>query len=427
MQRPFVFGIVILGLSCAAWWGARNPVAGTEPPVIRAVLKQAPKSEVSTNAQVLVKTKIFEADRDVVNDAWTQLTKKADTEHKAEAAKSTFLQAAAFSDTLVTTVVAELSKHPRTSVKSEPSITVISGHVASFISGGEFAVPTIVGVGGTSGTTTSFRSFGTSMIVNPSVLNEGQIRLALTLEESSVDQSNSVAGIPGINVRRVNTNLLVNPGQAIVMVLPTQPSDAPTVTEAKSGVKRPVSPPSKKADDSAQRSLFVIVTAEIAKPMEAVLAAPTVLPASREDVHVLTPYAPIPWRADSLPSQFFPRVEAPNHLLPVTPWPSTLPMPYPVTPFPGAWPYAGPGNLGPFQPQPIELSRLQHLESAKHHLEQAGLTDDVAAVQKAIKLEQQSATRREVQRRERELEQLQKELDSLRGSLSEESDSSQSQ
>ena len=426
MQRPFVFGIVILGLSCAAWWGARNPVAGTEPPVNRAVLKQAPKSEIPINAQVLVKTRILEADQNAVNDAWTQLAKKADTEHKAEAAKSTFHQAAAFSESLVATVVAELSKHPRTSVKCEPSIKVGSGRVACFISGGEFAVPQIIGVGGSSGTTTTLRiCFGTSLEVKPTVLKDGQIRLALTLDESSINESNSVAGVPGLNVRRANTTQLVNPGQTIVMVLPTQPLGTPAGTEAKSGEKRTEPPPSKKVDDSAQRSLFVIVTAEIAKPMEADQAGPTVLPASVEDVAVLTPYTAIPWRSDLKPSDF-PSVVPPSYLPPVAPWPSALQIPNTVTPSPRAWPYAGPGYLAPTPPQPIELSRLQHLQSAKHHLEQAGLTDEVAAVQKAIKLEQQSATRRDVQRRERELEQMQKELDSLRRSLSEESESSQS-
>ena len=85
---------------------------------------------------------------------------------------------------------------------SEPVLTVMSGHPASFLSGGEFAVPTIVGVEGVGAQQTTFRGFGTSLVVTPIVLDRDLIRMTIAPEFSQLNACNTVHGIPGVDTRR---------------------------------------------------------------------------------------------------------------------------------------------------------------------------------------------------------------------------------
>ncbi len=102
-------------------------------------------------------------------------------------------------------------------ILSEPVLTVLSGHPASFLSGGEFAVPTIIGVDGAQGTSTTFRGFGTSVIVTPTVIDKDLIRMRIAPEFSAVNSGNSVGGVPGLDSRRVQTTVQLREGQTIAI------------------------------------------------------------------------------------------------------------------------------------------------------------------------------------------------------------------
>lgn len=102
-------------------------------------------------------------------------------------------------------------------VVEDARLITLSGQSAAFLSGGEFAVPTVVGIGGAQGQQTSFRGFGTSIITTPTVIDDDLIRLTIVPELSSVNSSNSVGGIPGLNVRRVQTQVELREGQTIVL------------------------------------------------------------------------------------------------------------------------------------------------------------------------------------------------------------------
>ena len=434
MRIRVVIAVGVLGLSCAAWWGARNAVIGTEPLVARPSIR-AVNSEVSNAAQVLVRTKILEADREAVSDVWKRLEKGATAERKAEAAGS-LVQARAFPENDVRTAVEELSKNPSTAVRCDLSIRVVSGYVASFNNGGKFGVPTIVGVGGSEGTTTTSRNFGTSLEVKPTVLAEGQIRLALSCEVSQIDESVTVAGVPGINVSRVNTNQLVAPGQAVVIVLPAHPEKKVTVKEANSAAKGTETTAAKKVSDPIERSLLLIVMPEVLKPMSDDHVAPiATVPQMVEGKSSFVPYSTYttqpPTLRQPLPP-YWPEGSAPGGVrdlllrtpeFPNAPWPPAQLVPFGTFPPPVASANPVPGFYSvPLSPP--ELTRLQHLQSAKVHLDQAGLADEAATVQTEIKREERSVAQRELQRRERELERLQTEIESLRRSLSEEAESS---
>ncbi len=117
----------------------------------------------------------------------------------------------------ISVLIDALANNNTVTILSEPALTVLSGRTASFLAGGEFAVPTIVGVGGAQGTSTSFRGFGTSLLVTPTVIDGDLIRLQIIPEFSSTNSGNAVNGIPGLNSRRLQTTVELREGQTIVL------------------------------------------------------------------------------------------------------------------------------------------------------------------------------------------------------------------
>jgi pilus assembly protein CpaC len=113
---------------------------------------------------------------------------------------------------------------------AEPNLTAISGESATFISGGEFPIPTGVtcqtsttGVIGQCVQTVSFKKFGISLNFTPVVLTEGRISLRVMTEVSEVSTENALQGgaggttIPSIKTRRAETTLEIPSGGSIAM------------------------------------------------------------------------------------------------------------------------------------------------------------------------------------------------------------------
>jgi pilus assembly protein CpaC len=113
---------------------------------------------------------------------------------------------------------------------AEPNLTAISGESATFISGGEFPIPTgVTCQTSTTGTigqcvqTVSFKKFGISLNFTPVVLTEGRISLRVMTEVSEVSTENALTGgqggttIPSIKTRRAETTLEIPSGGAMAM------------------------------------------------------------------------------------------------------------------------------------------------------------------------------------------------------------------
>jgi pilus assembly protein CpaC len=113
---------------------------------------------------------------------------------------------------------------------AEPNLTAISGESATFISGGEFPIPTGVtcqttttGGIGSCVQTVSFKKFGISLNFTPVVLTEGRISLRVMTEVSEVSTENALTGgaggttIPSIKTRRAETTLEIPSGGAMAM------------------------------------------------------------------------------------------------------------------------------------------------------------------------------------------------------------------
>src|SRR4030081_157185 len=113
---------------------------------------------------------------------------------------------------------------------AQPNLTAISGESATFISGGEFPIPTGVscqtttaGAIGQCVQTVSFKKFGISLNFTPVVLTEGRISLRVMTEVSEVSTENALLGgaggttIPSIKTRRAETTLEIPSGGSMAM------------------------------------------------------------------------------------------------------------------------------------------------------------------------------------------------------------------
>ena len=157
-------------------------------------------------------------------------------------------------------------------ILAEPTATVLSGRNVRFLSGGEFAVPTVVGLGGAQGTTTSFRGFGTSLLATPTVIDRDNIRIGVIAEYSNVTSQNTVSGIPGMQTRRVETVVEMREGQT--MAIGGLLSSRTTVQVQRIPLLGdiPYVGPllfSNKQSTLDENELLILITPEIVRPMDA--------------------------------------------------------------------------------------------------------------------------------------------------------------
>ncbi len=164
-----------------------------------------------------------------------------------------------------------LASNRTAKILAEPSITVLSGEAASFIAGGEFAVPTIVGVGGAQGTTTTFRGFGTSLIVTPTVIDKDLVRMRIVPEFSAINSNNTSGGVPGLDTRRATTTVQLREGQTIALAGLFSHQSSVEVTRIPFLGELPFIGPrlfNAKQANQGETELLFLVTPEIVRPME---------------------------------------------------------------------------------------------------------------------------------------------------------------
>jgi pilus assembly protein CpaC len=117
----------------------------------------------------------------------------------------------------ITVLLDALASNGSGKVLTDATVVALSGEPASFLAGGEFAVPSTVGLNGVGVATTTFRGFGTSLISTSTLVDRDLIRMEIIPELSELDQGAAVGGVPGVNVRRVQTRVELREGQTIVL------------------------------------------------------------------------------------------------------------------------------------------------------------------------------------------------------------------
>ncbi len=108
-------------------------------------------------------------------------------------------------------------------ILSEPNVLAINGQPATFLAGGKFPYPVVQG--GASGSvptvTIQFQEFGVRLNFVATMTPRGTIKLELAPEVSALDYSNGLTfqgfNIPGIDVRRVHTEIELEPGQSFAI------------------------------------------------------------------------------------------------------------------------------------------------------------------------------------------------------------------
>jgi len=172
----------------------------------------------------------------------------------------------------ITVLIDALASNGVAKILDDARVTTLSGQPAAFLSGGEFAVPTIVGIGGAQGQTTSFRGYGTSIICTPTVLDNDLIRLQIVPELSEMNSSGSVGGIPGLNVRRVQTRVELREGQSIALGGVFSRRESTEVSRIPFLGEIPIVGTwlfNAKKSTEDENELLIIVTPEIVRPMDA--------------------------------------------------------------------------------------------------------------------------------------------------------------
>ncbi len=108
-------------------------------------------------------------------------------------------------------------------ILAEPTISALSGHVASFLSGGEFPFPMVQpGSSGSSATVTvQLMPYGVQLSFEPTVLDDGTIRLHVQPQVSALDYSNEAQidgyTIPGLDTREAETDIELRDGQSFAL------------------------------------------------------------------------------------------------------------------------------------------------------------------------------------------------------------------
>ncbi|WP_454006741.1 type II and III secretion system protein family protein [Alcaligenes sp. Marseille-Q7550] len=104
-------------------------------------------------------------------------------------------------------------------VLAEPTLVAMSGHSASFLSGGEIPIPSSAGLGTT---TVEYKPFGIGLTVTPTVLSRERIALKVAPEASDLDYSRVVempgGGLmPSLRTRRADTTIELGDGESYII------------------------------------------------------------------------------------------------------------------------------------------------------------------------------------------------------------------
>jgi pilus assembly protein CpaC len=109
-------------------------------------------------------------------------------------------------------------------ILAEPNLLVANGKQGSFLAGGDFPYPVVqgtTGAGGAGAVTIQFKEFGVRLNFIPTITPRGTIRLQVAPEVSSLDFANGVniSGftVPGLDVRRVKTEVELDEGQSFAL------------------------------------------------------------------------------------------------------------------------------------------------------------------------------------------------------------------
>jgi pilus assembly protein CpaC len=222
--------------------------------------------------QVMLKVRIAELSRSSLREMGVNFSARiGDNNFFTSVLAGSSNVTAIFDDSSVSLMLKAFSSNGMSKILAEPNLVTLSGRTASFIAGGEFAVPTVVGVGGVQAASTQFRGFGTQLTFTPTVIDRDRIRLQVSPEFSSLNSKNSVNGIPGLDTRAADTTVDLREGQWLAIAGLLQD------TQSGSNGRIPIVGDipvirtlfSNKSIQRGETELIVLVSPELVHPIEA--------------------------------------------------------------------------------------------------------------------------------------------------------------
>jgi pilus assembly protein CpaC len=247
-----------------------------EPPTIIVNLLRVPGDQ-----QVMLKVKIAEMKRSTARD----LSVDFDLDFGDFVAASGFGSAAnmflngTFDADSFNLFLQFLERNNAAKVLAQPNLVTISGQSASFVAGGQFAVPTIVGVDGVGAATTQFKNHGTQLTFTPTVLDKDRIRLQVQPEFSNINQATTVNGIFGLDTRSVTTTVDLREGQVLAIAGLILDQQAGSRSKVPVAGDAPIAGTlfNSKNTTRDETELVILVSPELVHPMEQD-AVPMLLP-----------------------------------------------------------------------------------------------------------------------------------------------------
>jgi pilus assembly protein CpaC len=102
---------------------------------------------------------------------------------------------------------------------AEPTLTAVSGETASFLVGGKFPLPTVVGVGSSAQIVPQFYPFGVQLTFTPVVLSSGLISLKIATSVSATGTPTNVGGtsVPSLTERGATTTVELPSGGGVAI------------------------------------------------------------------------------------------------------------------------------------------------------------------------------------------------------------------
>lgn len=180
-------------------------------------------SQISTSGMVQVEVKVVEVSREVMKDIGLDTSAM----HGSRWTGSTSLLPRALSGGLnlmyrsrdFNATLNLLEQNGLARVLAEPTLVAMSGHSASFLSGGEIPIPVSGGLGTT---TVEYKPFGIGLTVSPTVLSPERIALKVAPEASELDFGTVVglgegAVMPAIRTRRADTTVELGDGESYII------------------------------------------------------------------------------------------------------------------------------------------------------------------------------------------------------------------
>jgi len=226
--------------------------------------------DVPGEMQVMLKVRVAELSRSALREMGADLNINAGDFVWGQMLGVSGAFAAVLNTDDVRLALSAISSNSYSKILAEPNLVTLSGHPASFIAGGEFAVPVVVGVEGAAAATTNFRGFGTQLTFTPTVLDKDRIRLEVAPSVSSINSNLTVNGIPGLNTRGVLTTVILREGQWLAIAGLIQDEQVGSKARVPIIGDIPIldSIFSRKKVERIETELIILVSPELVHPME---------------------------------------------------------------------------------------------------------------------------------------------------------------